>query len=344
VLADVRLAERHAHPARDHGPLLRRDRGAPAERTAVTRLSLSEDVRSRIRRVREAVAEPLSLLRAPGDVAAFYDLYGDDVVRHQDQQTADPGKPLWFNLGYWREARRFPDACRALALELGRAAAIGRGDRVLDAGFGFAESVFVWLDDLGAAEVVGVNLTASQVEVARARVAARGLASRARLLNASATELPLPASSFDKVVALESAFHFRTRERFFAEAHRVLRPGGVLALADIVGRPQRTGRTWSHRLKRYVHRIPEANAYDSVEYLALLRRAGFVNVTWRSIREHVFPAFARYEAARRGGQAMADIQVTVTDVERARCTGTEPYEALGMDDYGIAVARKAVVE
>lgn len=40
---------------------------------------------------------------------------------------------------------------------------------------------------------------------------------------------------------------------------------------------------------------------------------------------------------------MPDILVTVTEDERARCTGTEPYEALGMDDYGIAVARKPAV-
>ena len=50
----------------------------------------------------------------------------------------------------------------------------------------------------------------------------------------SATERPLPDSSCDVVTAVECGFHFHTRERFLAEAYRVLRPVGLIVLADVI--------------------------------------------------------------------------------------------------------------
>jgi SAM-dependent methyltransferase len=53
--------------------------------------------------------------------------------------------------------------------------------------------------------------------------------------------MPVDADSVDVVIALECAFHFRTRQRFFREARRVLRPGGRLVTADIIPMPAAEG-------------------------------------------------------------------------------------------------------
>jgi SAM-dependent methyltransferase len=48
-----------------------------------------------------------------------------------------------------------------------------------------------------------------------------------------AVRIPLADGSVNGVISVEAAFHFRSRKRFFAEARRVLRPGGVLTMSDV---------------------------------------------------------------------------------------------------------------
>jgi ubiquinone/menaquinone biosynthesis C-methylase UbiE len=49
-----------------------------------------------------------------------------------------------------------------------------------------------------------------------------------------ACALPFANESFDHLVAVECVFHFPSREAFFKEVFRVLRPGRVLALSDFI--------------------------------------------------------------------------------------------------------------
>ena len=57
---------------------------------------------------------------------------------------------------------------------------------------------------------------------------ARGAAPAARLVRARAEDLPWRDGSFDRVFCVNALHHFTDRNRFFAEARRVLKPGGGL--------------------------------------------------------------------------------------------------------------------
>lgn len=227
-------------------------------------------------------------------VVDVYELIGARAI-------SDSG--LYLNLGYWRDARTLDQACEALVRLAGEAAELGPGDRVVDVGFGFADQDLFWMRTFAPTHITGLNITASQVGIARRRVAEHGLSDRIELLEASATDMPIPAASFDKVLAVECAFHFDTRARFFAEAHRVLCPGGRLVLADIIQTPPegRTGRRFVQKLNWQIFKnrwsVPEANAETRASYAARLRAAGFQDIEVRSIREHVFTPLHRHLAA-----------------------------------------------
>jgi ubiquinone/menaquinone biosynthesis C-methylase UbiE len=219
------------------------------------------------------------------EVTEVYDLLSTEVA------TRDA---LYLNLGYWDGAATLDEACHALARRVADRAGMGPGDRILDVGFGFADQDITWIETHRPAHILGLNLTASQVAVARARVDALGLSERIDLQVGSATAMPVVSASVDRVIALECAFHFRTREDFFAEAFRVLRPGGVLVTADILpmpfasGRRRRLAQAWSWGLVAKRFAIPRENVYRREDYATRLAAAGFAGIEVTSIRDRVY--------------------------------------------------------
>jgi ubiquinone/menaquinone biosynthesis C-methylase UbiE len=98
---------------------------------------------------------------------------------------------------------------------------------VLEIGFGLGTDLMQFAR--AGARVSGVDLSPRHLELARRRFELAGIP--AQLQNADAEKLPFPDASFDVVYSFGVLHHTPDTERAFAEAHRVLRPGGLFIVA-----------------------------------------------------------------------------------------------------------------
>lgn len=131
------------------------------------------------------------------------------------------------NFGYWEKDTRDPIAAQTnLCNIMGDLSDLKSAKNLLDIGSGFSEPASIWKKKYPI-EITSLNINQNQLRFAR-QLLGRNFA---ELVNSTAIKLPFRDSTFDRVIALESAQHFRPLDRFIAESARVLKKDGILGIA-----------------------------------------------------------------------------------------------------------------
>jgi SAM-dependent methyltransferase len=147
-------------------------------------------------------------------------------------------------------------------------AALVKGEAVLDLGCGSGTDVFCAAVQVGrSGRAVGVDFTQAQIAKA-ARLRDRDGFEQTSFVEARIDELPFDDGTFDAVISNGVINLSVLKSRVFAEAARVIRPGGRLALADIVsGKPlkEKTRRNVDLGAACIAGAIPRSSYIESIE-------------------------------------------------------------------------------
>jgi tocopherol O-methyltransferase len=210
------------------------------------------------------------------------------------------GRSLALHFGYWDDATRTDyEAQLNTNRQLATRAGIKSGQSVLDAGCGIGGSA-VWLAETYGVSVFGVTLSADQVRHATENAARRGVSHLAKFSQQDYTHMDVKDASFDVVFALESASCAVNKHDFFAEAFRVLKPGGRLVLSDGFRRKRPFADEDEALLKKFLWgwAIPDLVTPD--EFVASIKGAGFGEVQFEDVSVQVEPSMRRlYQISRR---------------------------------------------
>jgi len=206
----------------------------------------------------------------------------------------------FMNYGYWDKPNMtLKEANRRLCKRIFSRGDLKDANRILDVGCGYGEQDFYWAHKTRA-RIEGIDIDETAILSAQAesrRAMKKGDTRRnIKFETGNACMLDRKDATYDRVVSLESAFHYVPRESFFREAHRVLKKGGKLVMADILYNDTskvNIFNTMNRNAFSELFAIPTANKIGVIEYSKQLEDIGF-HVKVEDISDNTFKPYYKY--------------------------------------------------
>jgi len=138
-------------------------------------------------------------------------------------QIATGGTML--NFGYWSTKHKDPiSAQENLCNVFGDLSELSTAKNAIDVGSGLSAPSKLWRDTYPELKLYDVNINFKQLNFSKYQ-------ENIQFINSSSTKLPFINNSVDRVLALESAQHFKPLVDFILESKRVLVKSGLLVMA-----------------------------------------------------------------------------------------------------------------
>ncbi len=180
------------------------------------------------------------------------------------------------NFGFWENKTQNPlQAQYSLSNMIGEFASLHMANTLIDVGSGYSSPALQWNSQYKFLKIVCININFEQIKIALAFSSKSSNIQKIESiisdpvnnprvsnmfhLNATSTVLPIKSNSVDRVIAFESAQHFKPLVQFIKESNRVLKDKGLLVIA-----------------------MPVITKSTDIMPLPLFVKLGILSITWAS--------------------------------------------------------------
>jgi ubiquinone/menaquinone biosynthesis C-methylase UbiE len=122
---------------------------------------------------------------------------------------------------------------RKATLELAEQMKLDTGSEVLDIGSGLGGPARTVAETYGC-RVTGIDLTQAFCDAAAAMSEWAGLGNQTSFKQGDATNLPFADRRYDAAMTIHVAMNISAKDKMYTEARRVVKPGGIFAVYDVV--------------------------------------------------------------------------------------------------------------
>lgn len=249
------------------------------------------------------------------------------------------------NFGYWDERTESPHlAQKNLSTVFAELAQLKPNQNVVDIGSGFAAPAILWNALYYPIQITCVDINLEQLHDSKtnAKIDEQKNQSDHRekinFVNATARILPFEDESVDRVLALESAQHFKPLKEFLSESFRILKKDGMLAMAiPVVEKP-------TSIIKLGILAMTWSSEHYSVDFVkSTIKEKGFDVVLLQRIGSKVYDPLADYYTKNRKSLKPKILEQYPSYVEKILFNSLHKMKHVSQDkiiDYLLLVCKK----